>query len=85
MTVKTIIINAYILAILAVMVWGPLVALHGYRQWWVVVFYAAAASGIIGGTISHYRIVRRNRSAAPASRPHRHLPARQHRVLPTHV
>ena len=60
-SVKTIITTAYALAILAVMVWGPLIALHGYRQWWVVMFYAIVASASIGGIVSHYRIVRRNR------------------------
>ncbi len=60
MSAKTIIMKAYALAILAVMVWGPLIALHGYRQWWVVMFYALAASATIGGIISHHRIVRRN-------------------------
>ena len=58
---KTVIMKAYALAILAVLVWGPLIALHGYRQWWVVLFYAIAASATICGIISHYRIVRRNR------------------------
>ena len=59
-SVKTI-ITAYALAILAVMVWGPLIALHGYRQWWVVLFYAIAASAAICGIISRYRIIRRDR------------------------
>jgi phosphotransferase system glucose/maltose/N-acetylglucosamine-specific IIC component len=59
-SVKTI-ITAYTLAILAVMVWGPLIALHGYRQWWVVLFYAIAASAAICGIISRYRIIRRDR------------------------
>lgn len=60
-TIKTKILGAYIMAILAVFVWGPLIALHGYRQWWVVMFYAVFASAIIAGSISRYRIVRRNR------------------------
>jgi hypothetical protein len=34
-------------------VYGGLVALHGYRQWSVVVFYAVAAVGILAGSISH--------------------------------
>ena len=84
MTVETF-IKAYTLAILAVLVWGPLIAMHGYRQWWVVLFYAIVAIASIGGIISHYRMVRRNRSADLASRRRRHLPVRQHRVLPTHV
>lgn len=37
----------------AVIVWGGLVALHGYRQWWVVTFYGVAAAGIAGGSIKH--------------------------------
>ena len=40
-TIKTKILGAYITAILAAFVWGPLIALHGYRQWWLVMFYAA--------------------------------------------
>jgi hypothetical protein len=62
-TIKTKILGAYITAILAVFVWGPLIALHGYRQWYVLMFYAAFASAIIAGSISHYRIVRRNRKS----------------------
>jgi hypothetical protein len=85
MTVKTIVTQAYTLAILAVMVWGPLIALHGYRQWWVVTFYAIVASATIGGIVSHHRMVRRDRLADPASRRHRHLPRRQHRTLPAHA
>jgi hypothetical protein len=54
---------AYIAAFLAVLVWGPLIALHGYRQWWVVLFYAIIAVATIGGLISHHRIVRRNRTS----------------------
>ena len=62
-TIKTILLDGYITVILAVLVWGPLIALHGYRQWWVVTFYAAFASVAIAGSISHYRIVRRNRKS----------------------
>jgi hypothetical protein len=85
MRIRTIITDAYMMAILAVSVWGPLVALHGYRQWWVVTFYAAFACAVLGGSIGRYRLLRRNRSPEPASRRHRHLPARQHRMLPTHA
>jgi len=85
MRVRIIISDAYMMVILAVSIWGPLIALHGYRQWWVVTFYALFASAVIGGSISRYRLVRQNRSAEPASRRHRHLPARQHRMLPTHA
>lgn len=62
-TIKTIILGAYVTAIMAVFVWGPLIALHGYREWWVVMFYAAFAIAIVAGNISHYRIVRRNRKS----------------------
>jgi hypothetical protein len=85
MKVRTILSDVYMFVILAVSIWGPLITLHGYRQWWVVTFYAAFACAAIGGSISHYRLVGRNRSTEPASRRHRHLPARQHRILPTHA
>ena len=62
-TIKTRILGAYITAVLAVFLWGPLIALHGYRQWYVVTFYAVFASAIIAGSISHYRTVRRNRKS----------------------
>jgi hypothetical protein len=51
---------AYIAVFLAVLVWGPLIALHGYRQWWVVLFYAVIAVATIGGLIGHHRIAGRN-------------------------
>lgn len=54
---------AYITVILAALVLGPLVLLRGYRQWWVVTFYAIAAVGSIGGSISHYLDGRRNRTS----------------------
>jgi len=57
----TIITSAYMAAFLAVLVWGPLIALHGYRVWWVVTFYAVIAIGSIGGIISHNRTAGRNR------------------------
>jgi hypothetical protein len=60
-TTGTIIASAYIAAILAALVLCPLVILHGYRAWWLVTFYAGAAIAIIGGGISRYRFVRRNR------------------------
>ena len=63
MRVRTIMTDAYMLALLAVSVWGPLITLHGYRQWWAVTFYAAFGCAIIAGAISRYRFVRRNRSA----------------------
>ena len=43
----------YMFVLGAVIVWGGLIALHGYRQWWVVLFYALTAAGLIGGSIKH--------------------------------
>ena len=54
-TTGTIIASAYIAVILAALVLGPLVLLHGYRAWWLVIFYAGAAIAIIGGIISRDR------------------------------
>jgi len=62
-TTGTIIMNAYAALILAVLVLGALVLLHGYRQGWVLIFYAAAAIGTVAGIISHYRVVQRNRKS----------------------
>ena len=39
---------------------GPLVILHGYRAWWLDIFYAVIAIATIGGIISHYRTARQN-------------------------
>jgi hypothetical protein len=58
---KTIVFDVYMLVIAAIMVWGPLYALHGYRYWWAVLFYAEIAAAAIGGGINHYRVVRRNK------------------------
>jgi sterol desaturase/sphingolipid hydroxylase (fatty acid hydroxylase superfamily) len=57
------IMNAYAALILAILVLGPLILLHGYRVWWVVVIYAAFATGTVGGIFSHYRVVRRDRKS----------------------
>ena len=54
-TTGTIIASAYIAVILAALVLGPLVLLHGYRAWWLVIFYAGMAIAIIGGIIGHGR------------------------------
>ena len=54
-TTGTIIAGAYIAVILAALVLGPLVLLHGYRAWWLVIFYAGTAVAIIGGIISRGR------------------------------
>jgi hypothetical protein len=51
---RTIITNTYIVVFLAILILGPLILLHGYRQWWTVLFYATLAAGCIGGSISHY-------------------------------
>ncbi|WP_300606765.1 hypothetical protein [Trebonia sp.] len=59
-TTGTIILNAYIAVILAALVWGPLIVLHGYREWWLVTFYAVVAVGTIAGIISHYRVALRS-------------------------
>jgi general stress protein CsbA len=56
-------LDAYIAVLLAALLLGPLIVLHGYRAWWLDVFYAMIAAGYIGGSISRYRIGRRNRSA----------------------
>ncbi len=54
-TAGTIIASAYIAVILAALLLGPLVLLHGYRAWWLVIFYAGMAIAIIGGIISRGR------------------------------
>jgi hypothetical protein len=54
-TTGTIIAGAYIAVILAALLLGPLVILHGYRAWWLVIFYAGTAVAIIGGLISRSR------------------------------
>ena len=59
----TIIASAYIAVILAALLLGPLVILHGYRAWWLVIFYAGTAIAITGGIISHSRFVRRNKES----------------------
>lgn len=63
-TTGTIILNAYIAVILVALVWFPLIVLHGYREWWLVTFYAVVATATIGGIASHYRMVWRSRKAA---------------------
>jgi len=59
--IKTLVLGAYITAIVAAFLWGPLITLHGYRQWWVLLFYGTFATAVIAGSISHYRIARRKR------------------------
>jgi hypothetical protein len=43
----------YMLVIGVLIVWGGLIALHGYRQWWVLTFYIVVAAAILGGSIKH--------------------------------
>ena len=43
----------YFLVLGFLIVWGSLVLLHGYRQWWVVTFFVLAAVGVIGGSVMH--------------------------------
>ncbi len=62
-TTKAIISSAYITVILVAIVWAPLIALHGYRSWFVVTVYAGVAIATVGGLISHSRIARRNRKS----------------------
>jgi hypothetical protein len=52
--------DLYMAVLLVVFILGPLIALHGYRVWWVVTFYALFAVATAGGSISRYRLVRRN-------------------------
>jgi hypothetical protein len=65
--ITTVISDAYMAVILVVFVLGPLVLLHGYRQWWVVTFYALFAIATVGGSIGRYRLVRRNKRTDPAT------------------
>ena len=51
---ETAFLGTYIAILMAALILGPLVLLHGYREWWLVVFYAVFACATIGGIISHY-------------------------------
>jgi hypothetical protein len=53
-----VLIGLYIVVVLVLFIWLPLIRLHGYRIWWVDLFYGTFAVGIVGGVISHYRAVR---------------------------
>jgi hypothetical protein len=57
----TIILSAYIAVLMAALFLGPLILLHGYRQWWLVTFDAGAAIASIGGIIGHHGVVRSTR------------------------
>jgi len=56
----TIILGAYIAVLMAALILGPIVVLHGYRAWWLDTFYAVLASAAICGIISRQRMLRRN-------------------------
>jgi hypothetical protein len=53
-SIKNTISLTYTLVILVALIWVPLITLHGYREWWAVVFYAVAACAVIGGMISRH-------------------------------
>lgn len=57
--IRTIFMTAYFAAWLAAVIWVPLFVMHGYRQWWLVAFYALMAVTALAGSINHYRIGRR--------------------------
>jgi general stress protein CsbA len=56
-TAGTIILTAYIAIIMVALFLGPLILLHGYRQWWLVTFDVVFACAFIGGSIRHYTVV----------------------------
>jgi H+/Cl- antiporter ClcA len=45
----TTILAAYIAVLMAALLFGPLLLLHGYREWWLVIFYAGAVLASIAG------------------------------------
>jgi hypothetical protein len=59
---RNILIAVYTLAIIGgLMVWLFLIRLHGYRQWWLMTFYAGFAGAVIAGCVSRHDLARRNR------------------------
>jgi hypothetical protein len=56
--VGKIIKDVYMAVILVGLIWYPLIGKHGYRAWWLDVFFAVLAIASIGGLISHYRTPR---------------------------
>jgi hypothetical protein len=60
---KNIIIGAYITAIVVVFLVYPLIIMHGYHQWWTVLFYAVFVAAAISGSIIHHRMARRNKTS----------------------
>jgi hypothetical protein len=61
--IKNIVLSAYFATWLAAFIVGPLVLMHGYRQWWLVTLYALLAVAAAAGSISHYRTERRSRKS----------------------
>jgi hypothetical protein len=55
-----IITGIYIAVIVALIIWFPLITLHGYRVWWVDVFYGTFALSVVSGSISHYLTARQH-------------------------
>jgi hypothetical protein len=62
-TTGNIIMNAYAALIVAVLIVGPLIILRGYHQGWVIIFYAAFGVGALGGIVSRYTPLGRNRKS----------------------
>ena len=56
--IGTIIKDAYIGVITVGLLLYPLIVKHGYRAWWLDVFYAVLVIASIGGVISHSRNAR---------------------------
>ncbi len=63
-----IIMAIYITIILALFIWLPMIKLHGYRDWWADLFYGSFAFGIVGGSISRYRMMRHSSRPPDPSR-----------------
>jgi hypothetical protein len=57
-SIGQIIMGLYITFIMVLFIWLPMIKLHGYRQWWVDLFYGSFAFGVVGGSVSRYRMVR---------------------------
>jgi hypothetical protein len=58
-----IILSAYIAVLMAALILGPLVILHGYRAWWLSTFYALGFIAAIGGGVGHFRTARQAKSS----------------------
>jgi hypothetical protein len=43
----------YILLLVVVLVYFPLIRLHGYRSWVILTFYIVAGVGSLGGIVAH--------------------------------